>query len=393
MHKHICIISHQHLCRNPRVLKEAKAIVAMGNTVTVLTSIYSSALLNEDQQLIENFSYQFYNNLTKKNLVSYFNRLCTKVGRWLTKIGLDNKWALGYAPNNCLRKSLNLNADLYILHQELPTYIGYQLIKRNKKVAFDFEDWYTEDLLSNAKKYRPDRLLRKAEQIGLSNAVFSYTTSVPMANALQARYSLAYQPLVIYNSFPIYNEQIKLTDHNDIRLIWLSQTIGPGRGLEEFIKGLNLVEKKAYTLHLRGIVNPAYQQILEKLLLNSLHKLCFLGLITNEAIGEDLTNYHMGLALESNTPLSRDLTLTNKVFHYLSVGLPVIASKTQGQLSLKKDFEKSIFYYQNREELVTILNDFEPLNQMSNQKILETYRSKYDWSIQAHTIQKLVREI
>lgn len=393
MPKHICIISHQHLCRNPRVLKEAKAIVAMGNTVTVLTSIYSSNLLNEDQQLIENFSYQFYNNLTKKNLTNYFNRFCTKVGRWLTKIGLHNKWALGYAPNNCLRKSLDLNADLYILHQELPTYIGYQLIKRNKKVAFDFEDWYTQDLLPDAKKYRPDRLLRKAEQIGLSKAVFSYTTSVPMANALQARYSLAYKPHVIYNSFPISNKQLKLTDHNDIKLIWLSQTIGPGRGLEEFIKGLNFVEEKAYTLHLRGIIDPEYQQILEKSLLNRLHKLCFLGLIINDAIGEDLINYHMGLALESTTPLSRDLTLTNKIFHYLSVGLPVIASKTQGQLSLKNDFEQSIFYYQNQEELVTILNDFEPLNQMSNQKILETYQSKYDWSIQAQTIQKLVSEI
>lgn len=393
MHKHICIVSHQHLCRNPRVLKEAKAIAAMGNTVTVLTSVYSSALLNEDQQLIENFSYQFYNNLTKKNLTNYFNRSCVKIGKWLTKIGLDNKWALGYAPNNCLRKSLNLNADLYILHQELPTYIGCQLIKRNKKVAFDFEDWYTEDLLSNARKYRPDRLLRKAEQIGLSKAVFSYTTSVPMANALQTRYSLAHQPHVIYNSFPIYNRQIKLTDHNHIKLIWLSQTIGPGRGLEELITGLNLVEKKAYTLHLRGIVNPEYQQILEELLLNRLHKLCFLGLITNDTIGEDLTNYHMGLALESNTPLSRDLTLTNKIFHYLSVGLPVIASRTQGQLSLKNDFEKSIFYYKNQEELLTILNDFEPIDLMSFQQTLETYQNKYDWSIQAKTIQKLVQLI
>ena len=268
MYKGICIISHQHLCRNPRVLKEAKTIAEMGNAVTILTGIYSSKLLAEDEQLLanSNIRYQFYNNLIQKNLTSYLNRVCNKVGRWLTSIGLENKWALGYAPTACLNQALEENADLYIVHQELPTYVGSELLKRGKKVAFDFEDWYTQDLLPGARTYIPDRLLKKAERIGLAQGVFSYATSVTMANAMKKHYSLTLAPNVIYNSFKSYTGDLKQRLRGAVKLIWLSQTIGPGRGLEEIIEALTEVHSKSYSLYLRGQVEAAYQQRLISLL-------------------------------------------------------------------------------------------------------------------------------
>ena len=395
MSKNICIISHQHLCRNPRVLKEANAIASIGYSVTILTSIYSAKLLAEDQLLFANTNirYQFYNNLVRKNLRSYVNRICNKAGRWLTKLDIENKWALGYAPTTCLHQALKQNADLYIVHQELPTYVGCQLIKRGKKVAFDFEDWYSQDLLEQAQNYRPDKLLIKAEQIGLKNGAFSYTTSNAMAKAMQKHYALAHPPQVVYNSFKSYKGKLRETLPDAIKLIWLSQTIGPGRGLEEITDALNAVHSKAYHLHLRGNVSPNYQQYLSTLLSNPLHQLHFLNLIPNDTIAENLAQYDIGLALEPNYPPNKDLTISNKIFHYLSVGLPVIASKTQGQWSLKNDFDKSIFYFENREDLIAILNNFEPFGITARQEVLDRYIDKYDWQTQAKKIQQLTKAI
>jgi glycosyltransferase involved in cell wall biosynthesis len=43
-----------------------------------------------------------------------------------------------------------------------------------------------------------------------------------------------------------------------------------------------------------------------------------------------LRNYDVGLALEVSTIPSRNLTITNKFFHYLEAGLAVVASNTIG---------------------------------------------------------------
>ena len=49
--------------------------------------------------------------------------------------------------------------------------------EEGKKVAFDIEDWYSHDLLPEARASRPLALLRKLEKKALCNGVFSITTS------------------------------------------------------------------------------------------------------------------------------------------------------------------------------------------------------------------------
>ena len=44
-----------------------------------------------------------------------------------------------------------------------------------------------------------------------------------------------------------------------------------------------------------------------------------------------IATYDVGLALEPNTPLNKDLTISNKILQYLNAGLAVFATPTQGQ--------------------------------------------------------------
>lgn len=397
MSKHICIVTHQHLCRNPRVLKEAIALAKLDYKVTILNSIYSKELLKEDYLIIKGFnniSFIHYNNLTEKNYHSIWSRVVNKTARYINYLAIETIFSIGYAPYSALKKCININPDLYIMHQELPTVIGNILIDKGKNVAFDLEDWYTQDLLPEDRKYRPDKLLQKAECTALNEGKFVYTTSIAMAEAMQKHYKTKITPSVIYNSFPTYfNKLNKINASKEpIKLIWISQTIGPGRGLEDLIKALNKVTNNTYNVYLRGNTDDTYQTYLNALLKNKQHQISFLGLITNEKIQEDLCNYDIGLALEPNYPINRDLTITNKIFHYLSVGLPVIASETQGQLSLKNDFKEDIYFFSAKDLLVDLLNNLSKPNLQQHQRIISLYQQNYDWHLQEKQIQELVNK-
>jgi len=395
MGKSICIITHQHLCKNPRVFKEASALEKTGAKVTILTIVYNQALLNEDYQLLKNkkITYTFYHNTLTNHISSLKNKAMVKLGRWMNSVGFENKWALGYAPSLCLKKALKLKADLYICHQELPLYIGTKLLKKGKKVAFDIEDWYTKDLLPEAQKYRPQQLLQRSESTALKLGKLVYTTSAPMAKEIAKNYQ-AKVPEVIFNTFNSLTTLPNNTeDSNLIKLIWISQTIGPGRGLEELVKSMNEVDNNCFELNLRGNTSEDYKLMLLKSLKNHKHRINFLPSIPNVDIQPDLTNYDIGLALEPNFPPNKDLTISNKIFHYLSVGLPVIASATQGQLSLKEDFKDLLFYYGHQNELSQILSSIQKGDlRTRKEEILSIFREKHDWQIVEKKLQQLINQ-
>src|ERR1700733_11778003 len=130
MSKKICIVSQSHLCRNPRVLKESIALSEAGYAVTVLTSIYSEELLNEDLSLLKgsNIRYIFYNDMRKPSLTILKTKAINKIAVLLqSKLGIESKYSLGHNVNRLRRICINLNADLYIMHQELATVIGSRL--------------------------------------------------------------------------------------------------------------------------------------------------------------------------------------------------------------------------------------------------------------------------
>ena len=61
------------------------------------------------------------------------------------------------------------------------------------------------------------------------------------------------------------------------------------------------------------------------------HQVTFLNLVPAEELGARSAQHDIGLALEESRPPSRDLTITNKLFHGLQAGLAVVATKTTGQ--------------------------------------------------------------
>ncbi|HEY9196503.1 MAG TPA: hypothetical protein VIM77_09565, partial [Mucilaginibacter sp.] len=322
--KTICIITQSHLCRNPRVLKEAIALVKEGYDVQILTGIISSDLYKQDLSAIQhypNICLKAVFDLSKPTLRSFTDRLLNKLGRLAVKrLKVNTSLSLGYGALRYYRAAKAIEADLYICHQELSTYIGTRLLAQNFKIAFDFEDWYSEDLLPSAQTERPISLLKKTESIALNQAAFCITTSAALAKTLAETYGSP-QPHVIYNVFPIPGFDLgDKAFKAPLKLFWFSQTIGPGRGLEEFVALLSSV-KNTVELHLLGNVSAQYHSLLNSIF-PKMHKLYLHELVEEKDLAKKIAGFDIGLALELDTPPSRNYTITNKLFQYIQSGLP-----------------------------------------------------------------------
>jgi glycosyltransferase involved in cell wall biosynthesis len=281
------------------------------------------------------------------------------------------------------------------MHQELATVAGSKML-RHHKVLFDFEDWYSEDLLAEARKSRPLDLLKKAEKIALHNGALCTTTSNAMANALAIAYNTASPPRVIYNSFdPVKAILHDQAGHDKIRLYWFSQTIGEGRGLEFFIGAMGK-SSAPWELYLRGNITHAFRAHLARLVSRK-DKLIILPVLGNDEILSSMNDYDIGLALEPGMPPNKDLTISNKFFHYLAAGLPIIASSTKGHAEIGERHPEFIFIYEQNEEdqLVALLNHLaaksdEIKSARLKESILKTYQSLYAWELEE---QKLIHVI
>lgn len=341
LEKTICIITQSHLCRNPRVLKEAITLVGAGYQVQIITNSFSGELYQQDMAVISayhNINLQIVSNLSESTFGSFTDRLTKKLACLLKKyLNIETYLSLGYGALRYYAKAKAAKADLYICHQELATYIGTKLLKTGHKVGFDLEDWYSEDLLPEARTLRPINLLRKAEAIALNKGIFCTTTSRAMAQKLAETHSSPI-PEVIYNVFPAPQISVKPKEFSHpLKLFWFSQTIGEGRGIEPFINLLTRF-KKRLEVHLLGNISPNYKATLQELMPKQ-HLLQFHEIVLTQQLPLKIGEFDIGLALELDTPMSRNYTITNKFFQYIQSGLPVIVSQTTGQMEAFERFK------------------------------------------------------
>lgn len=337
--RHVGIVTGAHLCRNPRVVKEAAALVAAGYAVTVISPQWSTQLRREDQLLARTHGFEHLVpvDLSRGGYLELYYRLRRRVGREIVKMfGAQDSASLGYGLRELKTEAIRIRADLLIGHQEVGLVIACELQASGVNCGVDLEDWYSEDLLASARKYRPIRLLKRLEGQALSSMAHCTTTSEAMASAMATEYACR-KPTCVYNSFDVARSTDADVLVQDRRfpdrpsLYWVSQTIGPGRGLEELMAALTRVDRPI-ELCLRGQIDPSYQQNLLQTLGDSTpHRVTILNLVPAEELGARSAQHDIGLALEESEPLSRDLTITNKLFHGLQAGLAVVATRTTGQ--------------------------------------------------------------
>jgi hypothetical protein len=207
--------------------------------------------------------------------------------------------------------------------------------------ALDLEDFHSGET-SGPEAPFVGALATRIERAVLGDAVFLTTSSEAIAAAYHERYGAL--PSVVHNTFPLPAKPPDFTRVNPgtLRLYWFSQTIGPGRGLEEAVEALGRADVSA-ELTLRGQPHDGYVEMLRHLAAAQAPRLTLTHQppAPPDAMVDLACGYDVGLALEQMVPLNRQLCVTNKTFTYMLAGVASALSDTPGQHALGVDLGRA----------------------------------------------------
>ncbi|WP_043582538.1 glycosyltransferase [Geminisphaera colitermitum] len=325
----------RHLCTAPRPQKEADALALAGHDVSVHGMAYRADFAARDASLAAGKDWAWepvVNFATPPRRFAWLRaRLRHRLAReWFaitTRISAD-VW--GYANHALAAHALRQPANLTIVHFEGGLWFGESLLQRGLRVGVDFEDWFSHDLAPSQRHGRPVGYLAQLETRFLRSTPYALAPSRSLAEAMSHELD-APPPSVIYNTFSAGPEPVFTTPpQRPVSLHWFSLVMGPERGLETLFDALPAVHG-FWELHLRGESTPAYRQSLLSRLAPGLHsRIHFLPTVSAGELPAAIAAHDIGLALEVSAIPSRNLTITNKFFHYLQSGLAVVASDTAG---------------------------------------------------------------
>ena len=343
----ILILIIGHLCNAPRPQKEAETLAKAGHEVTVGGIWFDSEFAKRDNLLIQDKKWRFIPVIDFRPHNRWQNVLVRLQGK-IAKEGykrfeIFSPELLGYGARAMLKFARKVQADLTIVHSEVGLWVGNQLLDEGFKVGVDFEDWFSEDLLPEARVTRPIKQMKQLESRLARECKYCLTTSHIMAEKIAKAYDTP-KPTVIYNTFPwaeresIDNKFLDRKNLNIPSLHWFSQTIGKGRGLETLFSALNYIQTP-FEIHLRGNCSDSYRSFLKNLVDQQWHNYIFFHpTVSNAELISRIAEHDIGLALELRNIKSRDLTITNKFFQYLQGGLTVVATDTLGQQEILSQY-------------------------------------------------------
>jgi glycosyltransferase involved in cell wall biosynthesis len=393
----ICFITSAQPSANPRLLKEAKALLNYGYKVNVIWCPLSTWADKLDSKLFTNLpdinwvKAGYHANF--QPVTYWYARIRQKIWQCVYKFVGDRCDAaiksLVLFSQELTSIALDHKSDLYIGHNlgALPAIIKASK-KFNAKSVFDFEDYHRGELEKNALN---TGIIVKVEKRYIPH-VSSITTASP---AISKAYGsvFPYQfSTTINNCFPLEYaiDQIKPIPQLPLKLFWFSQYVGGQRGLETVLKAMSFFRVEEITLTLLGSssinIKQYFYSLLESYNLRS-EQLVFIDTVPEEQIVSIASMHHIGLASEFVHNENRDLCLTNKLFMYLLAGNAIVATDTLAQKTFLEDNQGigSLYEQEDAVDLSRVLKNY-----IDNPELLDNHRknslklgkTQYNWDIE-----------
>lgn len=375
-HTTICLITPGHISSNPRLIKEAITLRKAGYKTTVIYIETLAYLINHDKHIKEqNPEIVFISlNVSGNNLLSSLMKLFYLIISKLSVLGfLDENFRINRYYYWQLAKAIKVKSDLYVAHNLPSLPVAVNASRKNKsKCGFDAEDFHRYEN-SNDDMDKEVMFIKNVEDAYIPYLNYM-TASSPLIATVYAKY-YNQDVLNLLNVFPkIDRLNMKINESNTIRFFWFSQTIGKNRGLEEIIISLNNFQN--VELHLLGELTSFNQKYFDAFTSeNNISKkiIHYHKPIFAEEIFDFAQQFDVGLATETGIPLNRDICLTNKIFTYNQAGLAILASNTQAQSLLFKDYPKMGLLY-NRNDNFDLNSKLKSL--ITKPSLLATFKAQ-----------------
>ena len=340
----IVIITTGQPSVNPRVVKEADALSAKGFDVTVLFCFWIQWASDADKTLLSKVKWHYVlvgGQPDKNRLLYYHTKARFKVNAALNKrIGnrfLFAERAQARCFDELLQTAKSIKADWYIAHNLGALAVATTAATFHSAASgFDFEDYHRAENTQLA-TYKQKRIVY-LEQKYIPSLSYITTSSPLITKHVKIDFPAFSKPLItILNCFPITqqtNSGNPSIDNKILHLFWFSQTVGANRGLELVVHALKKINNPSIHLTLAGRCDDKMEAFIKQNAGGIKGCIHLAGIIQPEALPAFAASFDVGLATELNTPLNRNICLTNKIFTYLIAGICILASDTDAQ----KDF-------------------------------------------------------
>jgi hypothetical protein len=354
MMKSILFLTSTNLAANPRLLKELKLATENGFSATVIqfsVGNWSDAMTIDLQQQFPGVEFIQLSALRKPFrswlLSTFYYKLCN-----LIPLAVRSNRVLSISAGKRsflllqeLRK-IKKNHDWVIAHNPAAFYPASWYGKtRGAKVGIDVEDYHPGET-TDVKAADTMRVYMRSVLTAASYC--SYAAPLIAEEVQKDIPGMPSKQLIVLNGFDAAEFTEPLTTDDDVlKLIWFSQHIDSGRGLELVLPVVNELYPKV-ELHLVGQLNQSFAA---KHLSNKT------GIVLHEPMQQKqlhlfLANFDAGLATDIPVNRNRDIALTNKIIAYAQAGLAIAAMHTSAQdLFLK---ESDLHYEQMENESSSI---------------------------------------
>lgn len=344
-HFKVVFISSGQPSLNPRLVKEADALVNEGVEVTVIYQYWNEWGTNMDKQLLSNKKWKAIRvgGTPNENKLSYWiSRLSHKIAQLIISKNITHPiidiLAIGRCARQLILVAKSHPADLYIGHNLAALPATIKAAKKNKaKAGFDAEDFHRNEI-SNDVNHLDYKLKKRIEDSYLPQLDYLTASSPEISNCYKKLFPKL-NPVTLLNVFDSVSITKPIIEEKEtLRLVWFSQTIGFNRGLGDILKVINKLPP--IELHLLGYHNEDTINNLTKFIAQKkLKHVFFYEPIPSTELIQFCSNFDIGLALEPSFSINNDLALSNKIFTYIQSGLAIIASNTTAQRAFMSQYQ------------------------------------------------------
>lgn len=210
--------------------------------------------------------------------------------------------------------------------------------------ALDFEDFHCGEHGDTADGSVRDQLAAAIMVDAVPQAAYVTVGSAAIGRACEERFNIT--PVTINNVFRLPDPPADGSSGGPLRLYWFSQTIGPGRGLDEVVRAVGAAGIPA-ELHLRGVAIPEYAASLDALRRAVAPRLRLVQHPTSDpdAMVGACRGFDVGLSVEPGLTLNNALSLSNKALTYPLAGLALVLTRTPGQRVLAEHLGPNAIVY------------------------------------------------